>query len=212
MAATDPPGVDPAADERTLVEGLLAGDARAVRRFLERTHHPVWCLACRVTRDRDERRDWASEALLGILDDLARGRFEYRRPGSFWAWFRKRVYFRLLDARRRAALRHRRELLADAPEPDALAEYGVPGDASDEVERVQIGAAVEDCLERIPHLEQRRTLRLLLHGELAYQAIAETIGAPLNSVRVWILRGRIALRRCLAQRWGLLPANGGEDA
>ncbi len=212
MAETDTTPADAALDERALVDGLLAGDAAAVRRFLERTHHPAWCLACRVTRDADERRDWSSNALLGILDDLKRGRFEYRRPGSFWAWFRKRVYFRLLDERRRALTRQRREPSADADTAMDLAEYGAPGDASDEFERVEVAAAVEDCLERIPHLEQRRSLRLLLHEELAYQAIAETIGAPINSVRVWILRGRIALRRCLAQRWGLVPAEGGDGA
>lgn len=205
MSAELPPDPDRARDERRLVTGLLAGEREAIREFLSRTHHPVWCLAARVARDPDERRDWAHDALLGILDDLQSGRFEYRRPGSFWAWFRTRVYFRLLDARRRARAREKREIAQEETAPD-LAAFGVGHDPHEELERVQLAAAVEDCLERIEHPDQRRALRLLLAQELPYQEIAGVLAAPLNSVRVWILRARIALRRCLAARWGILPA------
>lgn len=205
MPPSLPPPADPAADERRLVDGLLANDPAIVREFLARTHHPVWCLACRVTRDADERRDFAHDALLGVLDDLARGRFEYRHPGGFWSWFRRRAYFRLLDARRRARLRRDREHVPGEGEP-SLEEYGVTASFETEVERVELAAAVEDCLERVPNETHRRALRLLLGQELAYQQVAEALAAPLNSVRVWILRGRAALRRCLATRWGLWPA------
>lgn len=211
MSAEPPADPDRARDEQRLVGALLAGDREAVREFLARTHHPVWCLAARVTRDPDERRDWAHDALLGILDDLARGRFEYRRPGSFWAWFRTRVYFRLLDARRRARTREQREAVPADDTPDLTA-FGVTHDPHEELERVRIAAAVEDCLERLEHPEQRRALRLLLGQELPYQEIADALAAPLNSVRVWILRARIALRRCLAARWGILPAAEEGDA
>jgi RNA polymerase sigma-70 factor, ECF subfamily len=205
MAPPDAPPPDAAADERSLVEGLLAGDPGVLRGFLARTHHPVWCLACRVTLDRDERRDWTHNALLGVLEDLRQGRFEYRHPGGFWSWFRKRAYFRLLDERRRAAALRRREVPGENPDtvPD-LSAFGAGADPARELEGAELVGAVEDCLERVPHRDQRRALRLLLHEELSYQAIADVLEAPLNSVRVWILRGRAVLRQCLARRWGLL--------
>ena len=41
-------------------------------------------------------------------------------------------------------------------------------------------------------------LQLLIEDDASYQQIAESLGAPLNTVRVWILRGRRALRRSSA--------------
>jgi hypothetical protein len=70
-------------EERELVDGLLAGEPRAVSDFLERTHHPVFCMACRLTGDSDLRRDWAHTTLLGILEDLKRGRFVRSPRGGY---------------------------------------------------------------------------------------------------------------------------------
>lgn len=192
-------------DERTLLEGLRARDARSREAFLEATHHPVYCLASRVTLDPDLRRDWAHAALLGILGDIEQGRFVFRHAGGFWSWFRKRAYFRLLDERRRHLRQQSRErVLAPAAEeaPD-LSDFGVETNPTAELERVELAAAVEDCLSRIASDKPRRALALLLGQELDHAAIAEALAAPANSVRVWVMRGRVALRRCLAERWGL---------
>lgn len=139
-----------------------------------------------------------------MLDDLAGGRFVYRRPGSFWAWFRKRAYFRLLDEYRRERRRDAREIAAD-PEsggPD-LSEFGGGTDPAEEMERVELASAVDACLERIPHPEQRRALTLLLRQDLSYEDVAAALAAPLNTVRAWIRRGRILLRACLVERLGV---------
>lgn len=195
-------------DEPPLVAGLVAGDIATVRAFLENTHGPVHRMAARLTHDPDARRDWSHATLLGILDDLRAGRFVYRRPGSFWAWFRKRAYFRLLDECRRARRRAGRERALDAaadgdgaPGGSDPADPGAPDPAA-ELERVELRAAIERCLEGIAHPEQRRATALVLE-ELAYEEIAAALGAPLNTVRTWIRRGRIALRRCLMERWGI---------
>ena len=191
-------------DEHRLVQGLVAGDRDAIAEFLDRSHHAVFCLAVRLTRDPERRRDWTHSTLLGILDDLARGRFVYRRPGSFWAWFRKRAYFRLLDEYRRERRLHAREIAGD-PEsggPD-LSEFGGGSDPAEEIERVELVSAIESCLDRLPNRDQRRALSLLLGQDLSYDDVAVALAAPLNTVRAWIRRGRILLRACLAERLGL---------
>jgi RNA polymerase sigma factor (sigma-70 family) len=164
----------------------------------------VFCLAARLTVDRQRREDWTHSTLLGILDDLRCGRFAYRRPGSFWAWFRKRAYFRLLDEYRRERRHEAREVTVD---PDAggpdLSEFGGGSDPGIEIERVELVAAVDACIERIPSPDQRRALILLLRQDLSYEDVAATLVAPLNTVRAWIRRGRILLRACLAERLGL---------
>ncbi len=196
-----PPTID-LHDERTLLEGLERRDLRTREAFLTATHHPVYCLACRVTRDPDLRRDWAHTALLGVLSDVEQGRFVFRHAGGFWSWFRKRAYFRLLDERRRHLKQTARERQGDDESLD-LQEFGVVSNPTAELERVELAAAVEDCLSRIAADKPKRALSLMLGQELDHAAIAEALRAPVNSVRVWVMRGRVALRRCLADRWGL---------
>lgn len=201
-----PPAVD-VHDERTLLEGLQRRDPRTRDAFLRATHHPLYCLACRVTRDPDLRRDWAHTALLGVLADIEQGRFVFRHAGGFWSWFRKRAYFRLLDERRRHLKQQSRERQQDAHEDEApdFREFGVETNPSAELERVELAAAVEDCLTRIAAEKPRRALALLLGQDLDHEGIAAALSAPANSVRVWVMRGRVALRKCLAVRWGFLP-------
>jgi RNA polymerase sigma-70 factor (ECF subfamily) len=197
-------GPDAARDEHRLVDGLLANHPHSVNEFLERSHHPVYCMACRLSRDPDSRRDWSHDVLLGILDDLARGRFEYRGPGSFWAWFRKRAYYRLLDEYRRSKRTRERESpqggTLDLPEGSPLREH----DPAEELRRTLTRSALEACLDRLENRDHRRALDLLLFQDLAYEAIAERLGAPLNTVRAWIRRGRLQMRRCLVESLAML--------
>jgi RNA polymerase sigma-70 factor (ECF subfamily) len=205
----------PRRDERALVEGLLARDGAALSEFLERTHHPVYCMAIRLSGDPETRRDWAHDVLLGILADLERGRFEYRGPGSFWGWFRKRAHFRLLDAYRRDRLVTDREsprggaeeLSENTGRDGTSAAWPIGGaveDPLEELHRVEIRAALERCLEALPNEDHRRSLELLLFRDLPYEEVARTLEVPLNTVRAWIRRGRLAVRRCLVESLDLL--------
>lgn len=190
-------------DEPRLLAGLAADDAATVEAFVRGTHRAVFALAAGLTRDPDLRKEWAHLALLRVLEDVREGRFALRHPGAFWSWFRKRAYFLVLDQcrieRRRAA---RRDAEVD---PDSLPGPATKeaGDPAREFERAGLWADIEHCLERVASGEQRRALTLLLGQELAYDEIAAALDAPLNTVRTWIRRGRIALRECLARRWRL---------
>jgi RNA polymerase sigma-70 factor (ECF subfamily) len=199
--ASRPPAI-PMSDESRLLAALAAGDRTALADFVEHTHLPVFRMACRWTRDPEERRDWTHVVLVRILEDLERGRFALRRPGGFWAWFRKRAHYLLLDEYRRS----RRVASIEQPAPGgelpaAPAGTGSGSDPARELERVELRAALEHCLERLPSADQRRALTMVLEQELSYQDIAEVMGAPLNTVRAWIHRARTAMRRCLMQRW-----------
>ncbi len=189
--------VDP--DEQRLVQGLIVASPRETAEFLERTHHAVFAMAWRLSPDPDLRRDWTHTVLLQILEDLRQGRFVYRRAGSFWSWFRKRAYYRLLDAYRGNRLLRHREGGAPEGEPPDL-----PGgvDPAEEMERAELRRALEDCLSRLSNLEQKRALWMLLFEDMAYLDISEALGAPLNTVRAWIRRGRLGVRKCLAERLG----------
>lgn len=188
--------------ERRFVQGMAARDPAAVEEFLDRTHHAVFSLACRLTANGEDRRDWCHDTLLGIMDDVSNGRFVYTRPGSFWAWFRKRAWFRLLDAYRRTRRHEQRELLFGETEveeelPGRIALPAGSNPARD-FEAVRLRTAVEDCLGKIPSREQRQALEILLFQDGTYEDVAAALASPLNTVKAWIRRGRLALRKCLS--------------
>ena len=175
-----------------------------------RTHDPVFRMAGRLTRDLDLRRDWTHEVLLGILTDLERGRFELRRPGGFWAWFRKRAYYRLLNEYSRHRRRALREVTSGGEDDSHYTELASSQDLAEEIERAEFLTAIESCLEKLPSSDQRRSLALLLFDDLPYEGIAEAMGAQLNTVKSWIRRGRLTLRQCVAAAMGWIE--GGADA
>ena len=140
--------------------------------------------------------------MLGILEDLKAGRFVYRGPGSFWAWFRKRVHYRLLDELRRQRKQCAREQPSGTAGDEALDRPG-PIDPAVAAEHLEFLSAMDDCLARIANADQRAALGLRLIHDLSYEEIACSMGSPLNTVRSWIRRGRQELRRCLATRLDL---------
>lgn len=189
-------------DEQALAAGLQAAAPWARSEFFVAAHDAVYAYACRLTRDVDLRRDWTHDCLLRLAGEVADGRFVYRRPGSFWAWFRTRAPFVVLDSLRKRRRQESRELAAepdggDFPDPPA------PDDPRLDLERLEILHAVNGCLDGLQNEDQRRVLALLLFEEMSYEEIAASVGRPLNTVRTDIRRGRLALRNCLVLRLGL---------
>jgi len=187
----------PAWPEAELVAGLACGDGRAAAAFVDQAHDAVFAFARRCADDPDLCRDWTHDALLRMMDDVRGGAFEYRRPGAFWAWFRLRARGLVLEARRKEALHRRRE--RPGPEGDAP-ERPARDDPARDAEEAEAAAAVTACLEAMENRDQARALALRAVDDLPYDDIARIMDAPLNTVRAWIRRGRVALRRCLARR------------
>ncbi len=189
-------------DEQVLAAGLRSTAPWARQEFFVAAHDAVYAYACRLTRDVDLRRDWTHDCLLRLAGEVAEGRFVYRRPGSFWAWFRTRAPFVVLDSLRARRRLESREL-STGTDPDDVPDPPASDDPRLDLERLEILHAVNACLEHLTNPDQRRVLSLLLFEEMSYEEIAVSIGRPLNTVRTDIRRGRLALRSCLVLRLGL---------
>jgi len=193
-------------DEAELVEGLARGDTRVTAEFLRRTHGPVYAMTGRLTRDPDQRHDWTHDILLGIVAELGRGRFVYRWPGCFWSWFQKRSYFLLLNTYQDFRKQNDRWTTGDIGEDLAGRFPGSPGlDGFQMMEDADARRSLETCLEKLPSEDQRRALIQILFEGLSYQEVADHSDAALNTVRSWIRRGRLAVRKCVAALYGLGP-------
>jgi RNA polymerase sigma-70 factor (ECF subfamily) len=70
------------------------------------------------------------------------------------------------------------------------------GGSADAVEVLGSGAVLLRCLEQIA-APQRRCLVLAYEEGLTHSEIARVVGEPLGTVKSWVRRSLLALRRCL---------------
>ena len=183
-----------------LVARVALGDRQAFRRLYDATAPSLLGVALRLLRDRGRAEDVIQEAFVSV----------WHRAGGFRAsasapmtWLTAIVRNRALDTLRSEA-RHDADPLVDDEDEDATMEIeddrpeplGLLTQAADAL-------AVRACLETIDG-SQRQCLALayyhgLTHAEMAatYEALAERIGSPIGSVKMWLRRGLEKLRRCL---------------
>lgn len=169
------------------LQGLMRGDAQAVRACTDRFGPLVWSLARRTTPTSAD----AEDAVQEIFTELWRvaGRYDgsLSSPKAFVAMIARR---RLID-RARSQRRHtagRTTLLEEAP-PASL--------RSDETPRYgdETRAALEE-LERL-RPEQKNVIRLAVGEGWTHERIAEHLKMPLGTVKTNLRRGLLSIRAAL---------------
>jgi RNA polymerase sigma-70 factor, ECF subfamily len=78
----------------------------------------------------------------------------------------------------------------------ALGDEALEPDVIEKLDALAQAGALRRCLKLLDD-EQRRCILLAFVDGLSHSQIAERIKAPLGSVKSWIRRGLLSLRRCL---------------
>ena len=172
-------------DDATLVLRCREGDRDAFERLVIRYQKPVFNVALRMLRDRQDALDVAQTTFLKAFEHLG----DYDPAFRFYSWLYRIAINESLNA---LALRKPRgELDAntadEGPGPDRVTEGH------------QALQAIEDALMEIsPEL---RTVTVLRHiTQLSYADIAEALGLPEKTVKSRLHSARERLREQLRQR------------
>ena len=168
-----------------LVRRAARGDAAARRRLVEATIDDLWALAMRLVRREDNADEIVQEtyarALANLSDWTPRGRFE---------GYLARIATNLVLERWRRA-RQAVPLDPDLASPAALEPWQRLADAEDDRRRL---AAIWEAIQRLA--PQPRAALLLYHAQgESYDAIAAILNAPVGTVKTWLHRARIEVRR-----------------
>lgn len=156
-----------------LITAHRAGDARALEALIRRYQAPIFRLFFRATGSQADAEDLTQKAFLKALDRLPR----LRKPDAFRGWLFT-IALNLTRNRYRSRARWRSAgegPLEEAPDDGASAE--------DLLERRRRLERVERAIARLPRL-QREVVRLRLHAELPFRAIAEVLGSSEASCKV----------------------------
>jgi len=189
--------VPDAQDDRSLMTGIAAGDAAALRDLYDRHGGQVLALCLRILRDRSE----AEEVLGDVFWELWEKAERYRVDrGAPLAYLMTVARSRAIDRLRR---RRRADVMVDLPsslETGAAAttiDDGPYRDAADSERKARIRRALAGL-----SAAERRAVELSFFDGLSHGEIARTLREPLGTVKSRIRQGLARLRDALVNEYG----------
>ena len=164
----------PEISEADLTKAAMAGDRAAFGQLVARHQASIRALARRLARSTADGDDIAQAAFL-----TAWRRRSTWRGGSFRSWVCTIAYREFLHARRG---------YGSGAEVEETA-----GEAGESGERLDLTRAMAGLEEG-----ERAAIALCLGAGLSHAEAAVAMGAPLGTVKSWVLRGRAKLQKALA--------------
>jgi len=185
----------PDAEPRELIARCARGDQAALARLYDTTAAQVNGLALRILGDRDTAEEITGDVFLQAW--RAAATYDASR-GSPIAWLLTMARSRAIDRLRATAGDRRRTAPFELGLKAASGEPG-PEEASSLGQR---GRFVHAAMERLSR-EQREVIELAFFTGLSHSEIADTLGAPLGTIKTRIRLGMSRLRDVLVAQGGL---------
>lgn len=174
------------------IESLLSRCALRDERALEELYKAVaaelYALLVRMLRSRSV----AEEALQDVMVKVWQRADQYvAYRGRAMAWLTSIARYRAIDL-----LRTRRQdaALEEAPEAALADDTGIAANEAVSSERQQHN--LSDCMGRL-NQEQQKCIALAYLEGYSHDQVARALGAPLGTVKSWVRRGLLSLKRCL---------------
>lgn len=170
-------------DDEALVQRCLSGDTEAFGELVGRYERPIFNVALRMLRDREEARDATQNAFVKAWQHLD----QFDRSRRFFSWLYRIAVNESLN---RATRRRKTEVL-----DENLVDRGSSPD--DRAERSEQAKLVERAVEQLS--DTYREVIVLRHWlDLSYDEIAEALHVPAKTVKSRLFSARVRLAEILA--------------
>ncbi|MBA4177871.1 MAG: RNA polymerase subunit sigma-24 [Leptothrix sp. (in: Bacteria)] len=179
------------AELETLLSRIALGDHRAFEQLYRATSAHLLGVAYGVMLQRERAEEVLQEAYLNVWHAAGSFKGQLATPMT---WLINIVRNKAIDRQRvGAGLRSAQVVLDDEATQ-------VPDEAEREPQQLVhsafVRAHIDSCMDSLA-AGQRQALALAFFRGLAHAEIAETMGAPLGTVKAWVRRGGDRLRDCL---------------
>jgi RNA polymerase sigma-70 factor (ECF subfamily) len=171
-----------------LVADAREGSDKAFREIVER-HHPMVCAVVRgVLGDHPDVEDVIQDVFIKVY----RGLSGFRGDAKLSSWIYPIARNEALSAVRKVA-----------PPSESIDEVVVesPGESSpdEQYQRKALRERLERCLSEIDE-NYRTVLELRYTGEMSYGEISDATGLPVGTVKTYIHRAKIELKRLMSRK------------
>jgi RNA polymerase sigma-70 factor (ECF subfamily) len=181
---------------RHLMARVALRDRAAFERLYRATSAHLFSISLRVLRDEGRADEVLQEAYVSIWQKAASYQPEAATPMT---WMINIVRNRAIDALR--ASRNERDSTIELTEEALEVAAAASGDPHALFDESLVKARIDQCmLELAP--AQRQALALAYYRGMVHTEIAETLNAPLGTVKSWVRRGLDQLKSCLDNTGG----------
>lgn len=161
-------------DDRELMVRAQEGEQSALEMLFARWEAPLFAFFYRIGCPPSAIEDLTEEVLVALYRQCHR--YDRGRPFAPWVYGIARLIWKDHLRRRRRAMAHHVSLEAVGDLPSTSPAPSRVAEAREEAE------AIHRAIERLPE-DQRITFVLRHYQELSYEEIAETLGAPLGTIK-----------------------------
>lgn len=170
-----------------LVQGIAAGDQRALHALYERTHRLVFTLIVRIVNNRET----AEEVTLDVFYDVWRRSATYdAASGSVIGWIMNQARSRAID---RLRFEHRKKRVKPA---DGLLPATPASDPREAFDVREQGSRLREALKVLTP-DERQVIETAFFSELTYHEVAARLQQPVGTVKTRIRSGLTKLRAAL---------------
>jgi len=171
-------------DDETLVQRCLSGDTEAFGELVSRYERPLFNVALRMLRDREDARDATQSAFVKAWQHLD----QFDRNRRFFSWLYR---IAINESLNRATRRRKGE-----PLDDNLVDRGLsPAEGAERSEQAML---VERAVHKLS--DAYREVIVLRHWlDLSYDEIAEALHVPAKTVKSRLFSARARLAEILAE-------------
>jgi RNA polymerase sigma-70 factor (ECF subfamily) len=172
-------------EERELVRKAVAGDERAFRKMLESHYTLIYSVVRGVAGQRGETDDIVQEVFIKIFRALG----DFRGDSRLSTWIYRIARNEALNAIERRA--------PQVISIDDCEELPAAGENPEASYRRRIGRErLERFMDRLDE-KQRVAIELRYIGDKSYEEIADIMDIPLGTVKTYIYRAKLSLKRMM---------------
>jgi RNA polymerase sigma-70 factor (ECF subfamily) len=172
-------------EERELVRQALAGDERAFRKVLESHYTLIYSVVRGVAGQHGETDDIVQEVFIKIFRALG----DFRGDSRLSTWI-----YRIARNEALNAIERRRPQVIPI---DDCEELPASGESPETSYRQRVSRErLERLMDRLEE-KQRVAIELRYIGDKSYEEIAEIMGIPLGTVKTYIYRAKLSLKRMM---------------
>ncbi len=180
-------------EDSAFIDRTLCGDQKAFSQLMQRYLPAVYNYLYRMTQNHELSEEIAQEAFVKAYQNLKN--FDRQRPFKPWI-------LRIASNAAISQLRKQSRLVSlNAMEEEGTWTEAEHQTADDVVVQLERKLSTEEVLKALETLDDkyRQALLLRYQQDLSYEAVAETLGVPLNTVRTWIKRGTEKLKHAVKE-------------
>jgi len=185
----------PGEHDRDLVAKALQGNQKAFRQIVERYHPTAYAVVRGVLGDSGD----VDDVLQNVYIKIHRGLAGFRGESRLSTW--------IYQIARNEAINMARRRRPEGPAVDDVVLPAGEG-ASPEAAygRRELSARMETAMAELED-SYRTALELRYMGERSYEEIAEAMALPIGTVKTYIYRGKVQLKKILLRQGLKVPAD-----